>query len=361
MHTKHIALIAVGALALGAVGASTLAAGEEGGAPSDQVVPAAGDAVLAISTSPTTYDDTVLTKFLNARAFEINYGGGIEDDKVSLNGQTCVHPAADSGGALTIGFASLELPDGARIKKINFYGEDSDAQDIAIALWRNRHTIESGNSASRSNTLLTSFTTSGSSGDVVFSSADDLGIVTGSSGDVHDFFNIRVEMDNVGSSHVLCGVEVEYQVPAAEAETGTVFHPIDPVRAYDSRLGFPTSGSMAPNSSRVISVKDGYTGTSVSTADAVPDGATAVTYNITVTGQTGPNFASVTPGDASDFTASAINWSSNAAIANAGTVKIDADRQIKVWAGDQAGSFQVIIDITGYYIAPVDGHPNMGN
>ena len=81
----------------------------------------------------------------------------------------------------------------------------------------------------------------------------------------------------------------------------------------------------------------------------VPTGATAITYNITITGSTGPNFVAVTPGDATSFSASAINYT-GPDLANAGTAQIDASRQIKLWGGDNTGSTFVIIDITGYYL-----------
>jgi hypothetical protein len=56
----------------------------------------------------------------------------------------------------------------------------------------------------------------------------------------------------------------------------------------------------------------------------------------------------VTPGDATSFLSSAINFSTSS-IANAGTVKIDENRRIKIWGGGNTGSMFVIIDITGYY------------
>jgi hypothetical protein len=166
-------------------------------------------------------------------------------------------------------------------------------------------------------------------------------------------------MDNAAASqHVLCGVEIRYQVPVTAADAGTVYHPINPVRAFDSRVAAYTgAGLLSPNSNRVISIKDGHNAAgAVTAADVVPAGATAITYNITITGPTGPNFVAVTAGDAGSFVASAINFNGTADIANAATVTIDASRQIKVWAGDQGGSAHVIIDVTGYYTPPA----NMG-
>ncbi len=131
--------------------------------------------------------------------------------------------------------------------------------------------------------------------------------------------------------------------------------PIDPVRAFDSRVAaYSASGILAPNSSRVISVKDGHDffGT-VKTPDAVPPGAKAVTYNLTVTGPTGPNFVSITPGDAAAVTTSAMNFDGTHDDANAGTVNVDATRSVKVWNGIESGSTHIIIDITGFYVEPL--------
>jgi hypothetical protein len=131
------------------------------------------------------------------------------------------------------------------------------------------------------------------------------------------------------------------------------FVAIDPARAYDSRLAaYTTSGVLAPNTNRVVSVKDAHNGAGlVTTADIVPAGATAVTYNLTVTGTTEANFIAVTPGGAASFTASTINWSGpGVSVANGGVCKLDESRQLKVFMGDQPGSAHIIVDITGYYL-----------
>jgi hypothetical protein len=134
--------------------------------------------------------------------------------------------------------------------------------------------------------------------------------------------------------------------------TAGAFHPIEPARVYDSRLAASTpSGPMAPNTNRVISVKDGRDATgAVVTPDVVPAGATAVTFNLTVAGPTGPNFVSAVPGDATGFTTSTINFPGGFDAANGSVVKLDADRQVKLFCGDQSGSTHVILDITGYYV-----------
>lgn len=137
------------------------------------------------------------------------------------------------------------------------------------------------------------------------------------------------------------------------AGTAGAFTPINPVRVFDSRnAAFPTPGTFTPGSSRVINVKDGRnqaTG-ALTVADAVPAGATAVTFNVTATATTGGNFLAVAPGDAASTDVSTVNWSTaDASIANASVVKLDGSRQVKIFAGP-GGSFEAIIDITGYYL-----------
>ncbi len=129
------------------------------------------------------------------------------------------------------------------------------------------------------------------------------------------------------------------------------YHAINPVRVYDSRAAAPTPGVLAREGSRVVSIKDGRNvAGAVNAADVVPAGATAVSFNLTVTGATGPNYLSVAPGDAASTGVSTINFPAGADLANGGIVKLDASRQVKVFCGDQPGSTHFILDITGYYL-----------
>lgn len=132
------------------------------------------------------------------------------------------------------------------------------------------------------------------------------------------------------------------------------FHAIAPIRVFDSRkAAYSPNGLRAPNTSFVASVSDSRdvnTG-AVLTSGVVPAGASAVAYNVTVAGTTGPNFLSVAPGDAVAFTASSLNWTTaGQSIANAAISKLDSDRQLKVFMGGNAGSAHVIIDVQGYWL-----------
>ena len=207
-----------------------------------------------------------------------------------FSGETCVSSQPRSAGHLTTLFAPVELPDGARIKQLAFYGTDTAASDIQSGCFEARSTCRrSPASPSRTELSVGPFSTAGSSGVVALSGPDNLEEVTGSFqtalGTNHRFHFVEVSMDTAASAnHILCGVEVRYQVPMSTLDPGTVFHPIVPVRAYDSRIAaYPVSGPIANNTSRVIDISAGHdlvTG-AVTLANAVPAGATAIAYNLT--------------------------------------------------------------------------------
>jgi len=138
----------------------------------------------------------------------------------------------------------------------------------------------------------------------------------------------------------------------AGPSTAGALHPIDPRRVYDSRAPQPATGRLASGASRVVSVADARdlaTG-AVTRPGLVPEGATAITYNITVANTVASGFVAVTPGSSTDFGASSINWSASGSIvANAGLVKLNLDRQVKVFCGG-GGSTDFVIDVTGYYL-----------
>ena len=147
-------------------------------------------------------------------------------------------------------------------------------------------------------------------------------------------------------------VETAAPSPAPAPAPEALFVAIDPVRAYDSRW-FDGPLTVAVGAG-VISVSDGRDVLSgaVTVPDAVPVGATSVTFVLTVTDTVGAGFVTATPGDATTFGSSTVNWfESGQTFANGSTVKISAARQVKLWAGGVPwGSTQVVFDITGYHI-----------
>jgi hypothetical protein len=131
------------------------------------------------------------------------------------------------------------------------------------------------------------------------------------------------------------------------------FTAITPVRVYDSRwsgVAGVTTGVINPGATREISVADGRDafGT-VDAANAVPAGARAIAYNITVTNTVGGGFLNVTPGGTSS-SSSTINWfASGVDLANSAIVGLSTTRRIRVAAGG-TGPTNFIVDVAGYWL-----------
>ena len=129
------------------------------------------------------------------------------------------------------------------------------------------------------------------------------------------------------------------------------FFPIAPKRVYDSRFIAPL-GPLPTGTNRVVSVANGYATDSATLdlPDVVPVGAAAIAYNITIANTVGAGFLSVNPGDAAALGGSSIHWvTAGLSLANGLVVKLDANRQIKVFCGNGGGSADFIIDVLGYY------------
>lgn len=141
---------------------------------------------------------------------------------------------------------------------------------------------------------------------------------------------------------------------------------IPPVRVYDSRWTSAASGLaanklglMTPNTSRVIdcSFSRGGTGAKLTPGVyAIPTWATAIYFNLTVDGCTGPNYLCIAPGDQTTQPAtSIINFAANSSIANGSIVSLSTNSlnpsgllAVKVFCGDNTGSCHVLLDIMGY-------------
>jgi hypothetical protein len=134
--------------------------------------------------------------------------------------------------------------------------------------------------------------------------------------------------------------------------TAGAFHAITPTRVYDSRAAAPTPGLLATGTNRLVSVADGRDNNgTVTTANLVPAGATAVAGNITVTGTTGGfGYLAINPGGNTVEGASTINWfGAGQTIANGVTLTLNTTRQLTVICNG-GGSTHFIIDIAGYYL-----------
>lgn len=130
-------------------------------------------------------------------------------------------------------------------------------------------------------------------------------------------------------------------VPASPA--GSRFTALTPVRVYDA-VSNP-AGPLAGNSSRLVSTATAQDGTT----PVVPTGATAVAYNITVVRPQEAGHLRVMPGDVATSAASTINWTvPGDVIANGLTVRVDAQRQVRVF-NNTSKPVTFLLDVVGYY------------
>ena len=222
--------------------------------------------------------------------------------------------------------APLDMPVGATLKRVDCYGLRATNGDQSWSVFNLDLPSGGGTGVSLNGTA-------SGSGMVQTSIDVDLPVNAGQR------FNVVLFATSANSAAV--GAVYQYVEPALG------FHPVTPFRAYDSRL----SGGPIGSGSRVISVKDARDPGSgvIVTPDAVPAGASAVTFNLTVVNTAATGFLSVVPGDVSVVSSSTINWFGDGEIlANASTVKLDGSRQVNVIKGGP-GSTNFIIDITGWF------------
>jgi hypothetical protein len=124
--------------------------------------------------------------------------------------------------------------------------------------------------------------------------------------------------------------------------TGSTYHPLAaPVRIVDSRiaLGLPTKlTSGSPQSFQVTGV------------GGVPAGATAITGNVTVTGQTAAGYVALTTSSQANPSTSTINFPVGDNRANGVTSSLGSGG--KLWAVYKAttgATTQLVFDVTGYF------------
>ena len=120
------------------------------------------------------------------------------------------------------------------------------------------------------------------------------------------------------------------------------YRPVTPVRLYDSRAEDARNATGAFSGTRTLDL-----------AGQIPAGASAMAFNVTVTGGSASGYLAVDPAD--DFSdpsaaASVINWAANATLANAHIVKLGDGRKIDLTVGG-TGNVHVIVDLLGYYTA----------
>ncbi len=161
-------------------------------------------------------------------------------------------------------------------------------------------------------------------------------------------YNFQIGLNGTSSTNGFDGVIFQYTLPTVS------LMPITPVRVFDSRF----SSRLVQGAPRTINVKNAINITTgaVTVTNAIPQGARAISFTITVT-DTGsvPGYVAVLPGTTTTLTVSTVNWTSGGAtVAAGGIVSLGtgaAERQITlVVGGPGTSNTNVIVDVTGYYM-----------
>ncbi len=141
------------------------------------------------------------------------------------------------------------------------------------------------------------------------------------------------------SAHAIFDV-TGYFVPDA---SGATYVPLVPSRLLDTRSGNGLSGPFSSHAARTFGVT-GHGG--------VPTSATAVTGNMTVTGQTSLGYLYMGPVAMNNPTSSTLNFPKGDDRANGVTVAIGAGGTLGVtFVAPSAGpTTHVVFDVTGYFV-----------
>ena len=131
--------------------------------------------------------------------------------------------------------------------------------------------------------------------------------------------------------------------------TGSTYHAVTPARLLDSRNGTGgISGPVSSHAARSFAVTD---------TGVVPTGATAVTGNLTVTGQTSNGYLFIGPVAMNNPTSSTLNFPRGDDRANGLTVALGTGGVLWVTfvAPSPGNGAYVIFDVTGYFTGDASG------
>jgi hypothetical protein len=131
--------------------------------------------------------------------------------------------------------------------------------------------------------------------------------------------------------------------------SGGTYHALTPTRILDTRSGTGLAGALSSHAARTFTVTGG--------AGGVPSNATAVTGNLTVTGQGSGGFLFLGPVADDDPTSSTINFPVADDRANGVTVALGAKGSLSITfvAPGPGPTAQAIFDVTGYFTADASG------
>jgi hypothetical protein len=128
--------------------------------------------------------------------------------------------------------------------------------------------------------------------------------------------------------------------------SGATYHALSPARVLDTRNGTGgLSGPFTNHAARTFTVS------------GVPSNATAVTGNLTVTGQTSGGYLFIGPAATTNPTSSTLNFPAGDDRANAVTVAVGAGVTLSITfvAPNNGPTAQAIFDVTGYFTQDMSG------
>lgn len=152
----------------------------------------------------------------------------------------------------------------------------------------------------------------------------------------------RVDFYNAAGSTDLV-VDLEgYFAPAAAGSTVGSYLALSPARITDTRTGsgYPNAGAtLGPGSTLAVQA--------TGVGGVPPSGVAAVLVNVTVTNTTAAGYLTVYPAGVSRPSASNLNWTAGATVANRVLVPVGAGGQISLY--NQNGSADVVVDVDGFF------------
>ena len=264
---------------------------------------------LTTTYAPTTYHALTPSRILDtrngiglsgpsashsARSFQVTGAGGVPAGATAVTGNVTV-TAQTSAGYLYIGPTSTNNPTSSTL---NFPVGDDRANGVTVAL-------------SGTGSLSVTFVapTSGPTAHVIFD-------VTG------------------------------YFTPDT---SGATYHALTPTRILDSRSGTGLTGAFVSHTARTFAVAGGTSG--------VPANATAVTGNMTVTGQGSAGYLFIGPIAMDNPTSSTLNFPVGDDRANGVTVALGTGGSLSITfvAPGPGPTAHAIFDVTGYFTADTSG------
>ncbi len=237
----------------------------------------------------------------------------------AYGGNGCLY---QTGGAAAYFVAPVTLPQGASVKYVRFFYNDTSPSDMT--LWFTKY--EPGQSF----TDVTSVTSTGSTGYGEVLSP----LINETIDNLTYSYGVVVSPSVMTSAQQFCGVRLAFYWPADGHFTA-----LPPCRVVDTRGGAPLGGGYLPSATERIYTMTGVCG--------IPASATGVSLNATVTGVTGQGFLSLWQTGTAYPTVSTLNFNPGETQVNAAIVPLNATGQLSVALGVSGG--HVILDVNGYY------------